>query len=254
MTISTTRASTIKKTAGLLISIIFWIGVWQIAAVSVGKELLLPSPVSVVRSLINMFAEKGFWQSSVYSLLRVFGGFAAGVLTGSLLAVLTSVSWVCDFLFSPVIRIIRATPVASFIILAMLWIGSPMVPALMSMLMVIPIVWASLRTSFSETSKSLLELSRIYRFGLFKTIRYIYYPSLKPAFISSCITSMGLAWKSGIAAEVLSLPRRAIGTNLYYSKVYLETSSLFAWTAVIVLLSFFLEKGIALLLQRRTAK
>ena len=45
-----------------------------------------------------------------------------------------------------------------------------------------------------------------------------------------------------IAAEVLGRPARAIGSQIYDSKIYLETPDLFAWTLVVILLSVLLER------------
>jgi NitT/TauT family transport system permease protein len=119
--------------------------------------------------------------------------------------------------------------------------------------MVIPIVWGSLCTAITETDKDLLEMAKLYRFGTTKTIRLIYVPSALPLFKSACNTSIGLSWKSGIAAEVLCLPRFSVGTYLYYSKIYLETPSLFAWTAVVIILSFALEKLFGYFFKKRGA-
>ena len=51
-----------------------------------------------------------------------------------------------------------------------------------------------------------------------------------------------MAWKAGIAAEVLAVPKLAIGTEIYFSKLWFETSTLFAWTVVIIILSYVIEK------------
>ena len=238
-----------KRAVRSVISLAFWLGVWQLAAICVGKELILPTPLAVVKVLIKLCASGSFWLSAGLSLARVFCGFFAGVIIGSLLAWLTYVSPVSDTLFSPIIRIVRATPVASFIILALLWIGKALVPAFISMLMVIPIIWGSTRTAIDQTDKNLLEMGNVYRLGFRKTLRYIYIPSVFPAWRSACITALGLSWKAGIAAEVLCVPRLSIGSNLYNSKIYLETPSLFAWTCVVILLSFFVEKGLVQLLK-----
>ncbi len=250
MTNSTTKNKIPRHLKGL-ISAAFWIAVWFGVSALIGQELIIPSPVSVLSTLFTLAGKVSFWQATGLSLLRIFGGFAAGVLLGGVLAVLTLRFELIDALFSPVIRIVRATPVASFIILALLWIGHSLVPAFISMLMVVPVVWQSLRTAIMETDKDLLEMARIYRFGSMKTIKLVYFPSVLPAFTAACLTSMGLAWKSGIAAEVLCLPRNSIGTGLYYSKIYLETPSLFAWTAVVVVLSFILERLFGWLLRKR---
>ena len=63
-----------------------------------------------------------------------------------------------------------------------------------------------------------------------------------PHFLSACRTSLGLAWKAGVAAEVLTVPVRSIGRMLYESKLYLETVDLFAWTVVVVACSLIIEK------------
>lgn len=239
---STTQNKQLKKTTNKVLAAIFWIAVWYFAASSVGQELIIPSPLAVIKTLFNLAGQSLFWQASFLSLLRIFGGYILGVIVGVILAVLTTRFELMDALFSPLIRIVRATPVASFIILALLWINHSIVPALMSTLMVVPIVWGSLCTAIEETDRELLEMARLYRFGTVKTLKLLYIPSILPSFKSACNTSIGLAWKSGIAAEVLCLPRLSVGTYLYYSKIYLETSALFAWTVIVIILSFLLEK------------
>jgi len=167
---------------------------------------------------------------------------AIGVAAGAVLAGLTCISHWCDRLLSPVIRVIRATPVASFILLVLLWTGRDFVPVVIAVLMVLPVVWGNLSRGIRATDGQLLELARAYRFSWWKTLRLIYLPSLRPFFASALTTSMGLAWKSGAAAEVLCLPKWGIGSQIYHSKLYLEIPDLFAWTVVVVALSLLLEK------------
>jgi len=252
MTTSITQSKSSKRVKKI-ISAAFWLAVWYSAAIFVGQELIIPTPLAVIKTLFELARQSLFWQATFLSLLRIFGGYVIGIVLGTVLAVLTTRFELMDALFSPIIRIIRATPVASFIILALLWINHSIVPALMSTLMVIPIVWGSLCTAIAETDKDLLEMAKLYRFKMSKTIKLIYIPSALPSFRSACNTSIGLAWKSGIAAEVLCLPRISVGTYLYYSKIYLETSSLFAWTVVVIILSFALEKLFGYLFRKRGA-
>ena len=94
-------------------------------------------------------------------------------------------------------------------------------------------------------------MAKTYRFPLFKTVRLVYLPSLRPYFVSAITTAMGLAWKSGVAAEVLCVPKASIGTQIFNTKLYLEIPDLFAWTAVVVVLSLLLEKALRFLLERR---
>lgn len=238
------------KVLRLLVPTVFWLAVWQLAAMGVGQELLLPTPVAVIERLFSLAAEGAFWQTAGLTLLRIFSGIVAGVAAGTALAVLTCAFKAADWIFTPLVKIIRATPVASFIILVMLWVARIYVPGLISALMVLPVVWGNVSKGVRETDKNLLELAKAYRFGRWKTLRLVYVPSVMPYFSAGVNTALGLAWKAGVAAEVLCLPRPSVGTELYNAKQYLETPSLFAWTLVVIILSFLLEKAVGLLLRR----
>ena len=231
-----------------LLSLSFWILLWYFAAMKVGKELILPSPFAVISRLSELIVIGEFWQSAFTTILRILSGYVAGICLAVILAVGTCSSPLLDALFSPVIKIVRATPVASFIILALLWMGKSRVPGLMAMLMVVPVVWENISAQYRATDEKLLEMAAAYRLTSWQKFRFIYVPSALPGLVSGCVTSMGLAWKSGIAAEVLSQPSIAIGTKLYYSKIYLETADLFAWTMVVIILSLCIEKVIRILI------
>lgn len=250
-----TTSTTSRKTRGkailrVVIPLAFWLGVWQLAAFLIGKELLLPGPAAVLRRLTALAVTAEFWKSAGMSLVRIFGGFAAGAVIGTLLAVLAAAWHWADWLLSPVVKVIRATPVASFIVLVLLWAPTGRVPAIISALMVLPVLWGNARKGIGQTDPLLLEAARAYRFDRWKTVRLVYVPSVLPYFASGCSTALGLAWKAGVAAEVLCQPRLAIGTALFGAKITLETPSLFAWTVVVIVLSFLVEYALGFLFRR----
>ncbi len=226
----------------------FWLGVWQFGAWIIdlsmrgrGNELLLPYPITVTETLFHLAQTSQFWLNAGYSLSRILAGMILGTLFGLILAALTCCSSLADELLSPAIRVIRATPVASFILLVFLWVYRDWVPVVIAALMVLPVVWGNVSRGIRETDPKLLELAKAYRFSRRKTIRLIYLPSLQPYLLSAVTTSMGLAWKSGIAAEILCLPKRSIGTQIYNTKYYFEIPELFAWTAAVISLSLLME-------------
>ena len=239
------------RTIFKLLAAVFWLAVWQIASMIVGKELILPGPFSVLKALGRLVVQGNYWLSILQTMLRIMLGYCLGVVSGCLLALACCSSKTLNTLLSPIVRMVRATPVASFIILAMLWMSKGGVPVLMSALMVTPVVWGNLVEGYESRDMKLSEMAAAYRLGKWKTLRYVHIPSLMPALKAACLTALGLAWKSGIAAEVLSQPRKAIGSNIYYSKVYLETPELFAWTASVIVLSFLLETAVKRLLAKQ---
>ena len=239
---NTFKKSRIYPAFRVLVAALFWLGVWCAAAAYVNKELLIPGPLVVVNRIGHLVTGSAFWVKTGISFLRVLSGFVLGCIFGTILAVLATLFDIADAIISPFIRVLRSTPVTSFIILVMLWLSYTYVPVFIAALLVAPIIYMNLKEGIAETDKKLLEVAKVFRFGRVKTVKLVYIPSVKPYFISAAVTSVGLAWKVGIAAEVLCLPSNSIGREIYYSKMYLETPDLFAWTVVVIIFSFCLEK------------
>lgn len=231
-------------TKGILKAVLvaaFWIAVWELLSIGVGKEVLLPSPLATVRHLAALVCTKSYWLSCGSTLLRICSGLFIGAAAGMIIAVVCHLSKVIRAITAPLLSVIRATPVASFIILALVWIGRGKVPAFTSLLMVTPVMCGGMAVAIRGIDEDLREVAKIFGFSPAKKLMYLYIPSVLPSFAESFRTSMGLAWKAGVAAEVLCTPAGSIGASLYDSKVYLETADLFAWTASVIILSMILE-------------
>ena len=181
-------------------AVFFWITIWQFASMYLKQEILLASPVSVVRKLFELSFTGNFWQSVGFSFVRIVTGFLLAMFLGIFLAVLAYWSKTVEILIAPVIAVVKSTPVASFIILCLIWIPSRNLSVFISFLMVLPY------------------------------------------FLSACRLSLGMCWKAGVAAEVIGVPSGSIGEKLYNAKIYLNTPDLFAWTIVIIVISFVFEK------------
>jgi NitT/TauT family transport system permease protein len=229
---------------------LIYLSIYQILYWLVDQDILLASPWQIISSLIRLIQEPAFYLAAGATLLRIAIGFGAGLLIGSVLAVLTIRSSIAEAFFMPLIRTIRATPITSFIILALVWIRSSNVPIFIVFLMVLPIVWANLAEGIRQVDKDLLEMAHSFRLSRGRMLRLIYIPSIAPYFMSATVTSLGMAWKAGISAEVLSTPVQSLGGRIYLSKIYLETPDLFALTIVVILLSLFLEKSYIYLVQK----
>ena len=252
----TASITTIKRNRILkaFLAAIILIAVWEVIFLIVNKPLLVASPLDTVKRLFVLSAKLSFWKTLLNSLLHILTGFILGVAAGTLLACLTSKISFLYSLFKPVVNIIKATPVASFIILALVWMNKTAVPSFISFLMVLPIVFANVSSGIEQTDRSLLEMAKVFHFTGKQRLTKIYIPSVMPSFLAAVTTSLGFAWKAGVAAEVLATPRNSIGTELYNSKVYLETTDLFAWTAAVIILSIILEKIIVTLIKKIARK
>lgn len=221
---------------------LFWLAVWTAVALAVNQELLVPTPWAVAVTLWKQAGAKVFWQAAGASLLRVTAGFLAGAAVGAVLGVLTAHFPPAGRLLSPLLKVVRATPVASFIILAFVWLVTDILPAFIAFLMVVPIVWGNVDKGIRQQDPKLMEMAQVFRWGRVTTLLHLRIPSVMPYFLSGCTTALGLAWKSGIAAEVICRPSYSIGRLLQTAKSHLETPQVFAYTAAVILFSVALER------------
>ncbi len=243
-----------KKIISALASTCFWVGVWVVLALWVDKELFLPTPWAVLKTLGKLLPTAEFWIIVARSLLRVVLGYLPGVLLGVVGGVLTAKVKVLDVLFSPMLTVVRATPVTSFIMLTLVFLGRDTVPPFIVFLMVLPIVWANVAEGIKTVDPGLKEVCAVYGLSSKRRWEILYLPHCLPYFSAGALTSLGFAWKAGIAAEVLCTPKDSIGKMVYDAKVYLESSEVFAWTLVVVVLSLILEKLLKYFLERGKRK
>lgn len=249
MMISTiTRNKKQKNKKIKLWTIGFWIIAWQIAAMTLDKEVLLASPLSVGRCLLSLVQTTTFWGTVWFSFQRILCGFFMAVILGVLFsACARKCKWFGELLNLPV-AILKATPVASFIVLVLIWMPSRNLSVLISFIMAFPVIYTNLQEGFENLDKKLLEAAKIFRMGFLKKAYYIYFAGLLPYLRSACAIAIGMCWKAGIAAEIIGIPNGSIGECLYHAKIYLQTPDLFAWTFVIIAVSILFEKIVQLFL------
>lgn len=235
------KASTISvKQKGLwhgVFAVLFWLFIWQAAAMRLGQPLLLSSPLQSARRLFSLLFEAQFWNAVGFSFGRITLGFLLGMIIGVLLAALGARFSLLDSLLSPPMGLIKSAPVASFIVLLLLWLPAKNLSVIISLLMALPAVYTNLREGIAALNSGMEELAVIFKIPLLRKIRCIYLSQIYPYLRSGCALSLGLCWKAGVAAEVIATPSGSIGERLYMAKIYLESAELFAWTAVIIVVS-----------------
>lgn len=226
-----------------LLIAVFWILLWQISFSIINKSLLIdvPTPIMTVNAFIRLSGHWSFWESVLYTLLRVVLGFCISVLVGVTMGYLSHKIKGVDLFFSPVLRLIRAVPVAAFIFLVFLWVDTVYIPQLIAFLTVLPIIWESTKKALSTVDKGLVEMARVMGMKTKQTLRFIVFPSIKPHLTAAFITGLGFSFKSGVAAEVICKNAKSLGELLWVGKSSVAYDEVFAVTAVIILLSFFLE-------------
>ncbi|MBP1579549.1 MAG: ABC transporter permease subunit, partial [Oscillospiraceae bacterium] len=222
--------------------VLFWLAVWQVGAMILGQELLLVSPVRAVGRLLELIPTEGFLRSAAFSSARILGGFGLGLLSGTLLALLAGKFRFVRTLLSPLVTAVKAVPVASITVLALVWVSSRNLSVLVTFLIALPVVYSNMLESLASLDPQLTEMAELYHISGWRRFAGVYLSQLLPGFRSAAELAIGLSWKSGAAAEVIGIPSGSIGEKLYEAKVYLETADLFAWTIAVIILSWLSEK------------
>lgn len=230
--------------------IAFWLVVWQVLTVAVGNNLLVAGPWETAGRLLELLKERDFYVALIFSLLRIGGGFLAGFFAGAALAAVSLRFSLSEQVLEPFMSLLKAVPVASFVVLLLIWWGSSFLAAAICFLVVLPNIYINTLEGLKSTDRELLEMAKVFRLPFGTRFFYIYRPALRPFLESGLKLALGMCWKSGVAAEVIGTPAHSIGGQLYLSKIYLDTAGVFAWTAAVILLSVLFER-LFLLLARR---
>ena len=223
----------LKKVGAALLALTFW----EIAALLIHQRILLVTPVAVARRLCTIWRVEGFARAIWFSFYHIAGGFLLGLILGCLLAYLA-----VETLLWPWMATIKSVPVASFVVICLIWLSARNLSVFISFLIVIPIIYQNVLEGLRAENREMQEVATVFQLPWRKRFRYIELPKLRPFLLSACRVTTGMAWKAGIAAEIIGVPNGSIGKMLYTAKIYLDTDDLLAWTVIIVVISVVAEK------------
>lgn len=228
----------LKKVGAALLALTFW----EIAALLIHQRILLVTPVAVARRLCTIWRVEGFTRAIWFSFYHIAGGFLLGLILGCLLAYLAAKHPVVETLLWPWMATIKSVPVASFVVICLIWLSARNLSVFISFLIVIPIIYQNVLEGLRAENREMQEVATVFQLPWRKRFRYIELPKLRPFLLSACRVTTGMAWKAGIAAEIIGVPNGSIGKMLYTAKIYLDTDDLLAWTVIIVVISVVAEK------------
>ena len=231
---------------------VMWLLIWQIAATFIDNDILLAGPIEVGKTLGRLLTGKEFYGICMASVGRILTGFFLAFLGGILTGALSYEFPFIKEIVEPVLAVIKSIPVVSFVVLLLIWQGAENLSVWISFLVVFPNACVSTRNGLEAVDSGLLEMADLFGIRGIRRLVYIYRPALVRFLLSGMEVSMGMAFKSGVAAEVIGVPDFSIGEQIYMSKIYLDTAGLFAWTAALAAWCFVAEKlllkGMSLLL------
>lgn len=235
---------------GTALFVVLALVLWQLAALCVNASYIVPAPLDVLARGAQLVTTAAFWQAVGWSLVRIAAGFACGMVLGIALALPMVSHPRIRAVFAPFIKTIRTVPVVCFILLMLLWVNATWLSAIISALAVLPVAWTSAIEALDAIDRRWVEVARLFKLSTSRRLLQVYLPAIAPSLLASSAVGLGLAWKSGITAEVLSLPLFGVGSNIYHAKIALEASDIFVWAIVIIIISLAMETALRKLAAR----
>ena len=242
-----------KENVRMALIVLFWLVLWEIADRVIDNRIILVGPTHILMALAEQVGQSDFWVTCGASFLRIAVGFVLSFIGGFVLALVCyRYKLIRDFL-EPIMIMLKTVPMISFVIMLLIWVGNQALTIYLSFLIVLPIIYTNTMQGLQSVDVQLLEMAQVFHMAPWKKFMFIYRPAFMPFVLSASKLALGMSWKSGIMAEVIGTPKPSIGREMYAAKTYLQTSNLFAWTIVVVILSVLFETLFMLILKKLSA-
>ena len=225
-----------------LISIIVMLAVWEVVALRINSEQIMPGPWATLSATLRLFAEKDFLLVVGNTLFRGLIGFAIALILGIGLGIWAGINEKFEAFLKPWIVVMRSIPVVAFILLALIWFKSGSVPVFIGILTMFPMICTNVIEGIRNVDGNLIEMARFYHVSESRIIKEVYVPAIAPFVVSGISSAFGIGWRAIVIGEVLSQPEFGIGSRMHAAQSFLNVDVLIAWTLIAILISFLFEK------------
>lgn len=230
-----------KENIRMALIVLFWLVLWEIADRVIDNRIILVGPTHILMALADQVQQSDFWITCGASFLRIAVGFVLSFIGGFVLALVCYKHKIIRDFLEPIMIMLKTVPMISFVIMLLIWVGNQALTIYLSFLIVLPIIYTNTLQGLESVDVQLLEMAQVFHLAPWKKFMFIYRPAFMPFVLSASKLALGMSWKSGIMAEVIGTPKPSIGREMYAAKTYLQTSNLFAWTIVVVIMSVIFE-------------
>lgn len=225
-----------------LISIIVMLALWEVVALRINSEQIMPGPWATLLATLRLFAEKDFLWVVGNTLFRGLIGFVIALILGIGLGIWAGINEKFEAFLKPWIVVMRSIPVVAFILLALIWFKSGSVPVFIGILTMFPMICTNVIEGIRNVDGKLVEMAKFYQISEKRIIKEVYVPAIAPFVVSGISSAFGIGWRAIVIGEVLSQPEFGIGSRMHAAQSFLNVDVLIAWTLIAILISFLFEK------------
>lgn len=236
-----------KKTKHIYVffSVAFLYALWYAISLYIDNtlpyNLVLPNPNLVISKVFELLHKSSTYEIILSSFSRliiaIIISFAASIIIGTI----ASLNQPFEAFLRPYVSSVRAIPVASMLVVILLWIGSKNSPVVICAMVVFPLFYEMILESIKNMEKSFVEVISLDSDFNFFVFKKVFLPAIINNLFISFVQSIGLGFKVLVMAELISYTDESIGKKIYTSKLNLDIEGVFAWTVIIIIIVMLIE-------------
>lgn len=239
-----------KNKMQVTISCIILLFLWQIIALKINNDIYLPTLGQVFLSIKEIILEEGFILNVFSTISRCILSFVIALVTAFILGIISYSFNIFKNFLTPITSLASSIPNMVLIVLTLIWFNKESAPYIVVFIMVFPVLYDAVLGSMKNIDKGILEMASLYKISKKDKIFKIYLPSIKFSLLSILSSTISLGFKIVIAGEVYGQPVYGIGAMIQSEKVNFNTTAIFAWIIIIVIISSLLNLIEKILLRR----
>ncbi len=226
-----------------------WVCLWQALTLVIHNNILISGPIETIARLMELMTTATFWVSMGMSLVRIMAGFLLALFLGVCLAILSYRWKLIEEFLAPLMSVLKTIPVASFVVLFLIWFKSEYLSTAVVAVICLPMLYLPFLEALKAMRKDIREMADVFQIAVSGRVFYIIIPEVLKSVSVQLQVTMGMAFKSGVASEVIGTPAKSIGLQMYFSKVSLDTAMLFSYTIALIVLGTVVGRLFSLLIK-----
>lgn len=180
---------------------------WQVfASTRTGAAAFnTPLPADVWASFTDQLYRGNVWPSVANSLRRAFIGFAVAVVVGAPLGLLIARVPVVRAAIGPVVSGLQSLPSVAWVPAAIIWFGlTPSAIYFVVLLGAVPSIANGLVSGLDQVPPLYARVGAVLGAGWLQQVRFVLLPASLPGFVAGLEQGWAFAWRSLMAAELIS--------------------------------------------------
>ena len=228
--------------ASYLRTMIIFLLVWQGTSLWIGNPILLPTPIDVARSFVELAGSGELVSNMLASVWRLLLSFVIAAAVAIPLGFAMGLNRILFEMIDPTVELLRPISGIAWIPLGLfiLGIGDALPTAIMFYGAFFPLLINTI-TAVRAVDRSYVNAARTLGVGEATVLRQVIVPAALPGILVGARLAAGAGWMSMVAAELIGAPS-GLGFAVEWYRELLMTPKVLAFIVLIGLMGYLFDR------------